>query len=86
MIINRTRQRSGYRQNLISYMHLASFKNECGQTSVAANRVVATRSELLFHTTAGRAVTRTFQKNPADAKSSTFQGDKVYAACDEIST
>lgn len=67
-------------------MHLASFKNECGQTSVAANRVVATRSELLFHTTAWRAVTRTFQKNPADAKSSTFQGDKVYTACHEIST
>lgn len=67
-------------------MHLTSFKHECGQTSVAANRVVATRSELLFQTTARCAVARTFQKNPADSKSSTFQGDKVYATCDEIST
>lgn len=67
-------------------MHITTLKNECGQTSVATNRVVATRSELFFETTAWCAVTCTFQKNPADSKMSTFQGDKVYATCDEIST
>lgn len=40
----RTRQRSSDRQNSITYMHLTSVNNECGQTSVAANRVVASNS------------------------------------------